>query len=100
MVNEWAGGASGEAVGALFAELVGHSEGGSCEVSDAELLHILNGDLLVPVHVKHFKEGVDIFLLWVVGGVEDPVGVGEDGHGLRGGGGTFTGSMVPLRSLS
>jgi hypothetical protein len=81
-------------------ELVGHAQGGPGQVADAQLLQVLNGHLLVAVDVQHFEEGVDVLLLRVVVGVEDAVGVGEDGHGLAAGRSTFTGSMAPLRSLS
>jgi hypothetical protein len=38
--------------------------------------------------------------LGVVVGIENAVGVGEDGHGLSVGEGTLTGSITPVLSLS
>lgn len=96
----WMGCISCEAIGPSLTELVGHSQCRPGEVSNAELLHIFDGHFLVLVDIQHFEEGVHVFLLGVVGGVEDPVCVSQDGHGLDGGRGTLTGSMVPLRSLS
>jgi hypothetical protein len=73
---------------------------GAREVACAEGFHILDCYFAVVVDVQGFEEGVHVLLLRVVGGVEDAVDVGQNGHGLAKWWGTLTGSMDPLRSLS
>ena len=81
-------------------EFISGGGSSSCQVPNAQLLHIFKGDLSVVVDVESLEERVDVFLLGVVGRVKDSVGVGEDGHGLSERRGTFTGSIAPVRSLS
>ena len=81
-------------------ELVADSWCGAGQVSGAEGLQVLEGHFSVVIGVEGLEEGVDVFFLRVVGGIEYSVGIGQDRHGLYFKRGTLTGSIDPVLSLS
>lgn len=81
-------------------KLVSYSLSGATQISNTQRLHVFQSDLAILVDIQSIKEGVDVFLLRVVAGVEYSVCVCQNGHSLTRIECTLTGSITPVLSLS
>lgn len=64
-------------------ELIRHAQGRPSQVTDTQVLKILQSNSIISIDIQSREERVDILLLWVVIRIENTIGIGQDRIGLQ-----------------